>query len=120
MAYSPPKSKPTTYEDILQKMGMVVVNGQLVTLPVAAAVTPSSAGAGGTGGGANAAANSGNVAHSYIYNKYFREHANGLDGGGAAASATPHTPEELRDHLLRQIAQQQRIRQIKPKRMSFY
>ena len=107
--------KTTTYDDILQKMGMVVINGQLVTIPAAAAAFPNS----GAGTGAGASASAGGMEQSYIYNKYFRD-TSGAASAAAAANSVPRTPEELRDHLLRQISQQVRIRQIKPKRMNFY
>lgn len=100
------KNPPITYGDIMTKMGLFVVNGELHMLKDGknGSVPPPQEGA--------------NVdhqeshQHSYIHNKYFSKVAE-----PKYEPQVPRTAAELRDMLIGNIVQKHRIRHIKSTKM---
>ena len=102
----PSQKEQLSYDDILSKMGMFVVNGQLHLK------------GNGTYQTHNSSTSKMNVQNpqmpenSYIYNKYFKDAFNGEE-----EPRRPTTLLEYRDMLIKDIIQKARIKQIKSKKL---
>lgn len=105
----PPVKQQISYDDILSKMGMFVVNGQLHLKGNGHYDPP------------NISTSKMNDPHqknvqipqnSYIYNKYFKDAFTGEEEQGR-----PKTLLEYRDMLIKDIIQKARIKQIKSKKL---
>ena len=100
----PPPKPQVTYDDILSKMGMFVMNGELHLKGNGQYNSPT-----------NKPSSNDQQSipqNSYIYNKYFKDAFNSED-----EPERPKTLLEYRDMLVRDIIQKAKIRQIKSKKL---
>lgn len=98
-----PKEPQITYDDILNKMGMYVVNGQLVKT-IGATINNKN-------NNVNNDDNKDNdsISGSYIYNKYF-SHEQRHDGHNVRK---PRNITEYKNMLIHDIMQRRRLKQVK-------
>lgn len=105
----PPPKPQVTYDDILSKMGMFVVNGELHLKGNNQHNIPTNK---NTNSPPSYNSQQTVPQNSYIYNKYFKDTFNSED-----EPERPRTLLEYRDMLVRDIIQKARIRQIKSKKL---
>jgi hypothetical protein len=102
----PPSRPQITYDDLLSKMGMFVVNGELHLKSNNQYSQPSSQ------QNQNQNQNQNVNQNSYIYNKYFKDAINVNE-----QPQRPRTLLEYRDMLIKDIIQKAQIRKVKSKKL---